>query len=60
MMKNLDAICEDMRDEIDEHFALGHGDAVELFKEIWNKMTAGPNAKDLADAIEKVAEAFTI
>ena len=60
MTKNLEMICEDLREQIGKDFDLGHGDAKDLFKLVWDRMTAGPNSRDIETAINKVADHFDI
>jgi hypothetical protein len=58
--KSLRDICEDLADEIREQYELGHGDAEELFKQIWAAMTGGPSAKKVQDAINLIDDVFAI
>jgi len=58
MIKSLALICEDLREQIHKDFDLGHGDAEELFKLIWTRMTAGPSSRLLQAAINDIERVF--
>ena len=59
-MKILPEICEQLREQILTEFDLGHGDAEELFRLLWNNLIDQPRAAKLSDAIDVVAEAYDI
>ena len=57
-MKSLEDTCSELREQISGTFDLGPGDAKDLFKLIWDNMTADPASDAMATAIVRVEEHF--
>jgi hypothetical protein len=58
--KDLNAVCQDMRKQLDEDYSLDADDARDLFVQIWTALIAQETTRTLAEAIARVVTAFDI